>query len=428
MRISAVDGRNLSLDSPVVSRVVQASALARAKRAQRLGLYSIVHDLENELVNFDDHLTEGAVACALSHHAALQKVANDSSADWGLILEDDVSLVVPDVDRSISTILEQLPAHWSAVFLGYHDKYGCPHRRSANSSFRRFDEWAEEEPGMPEVEPVFEIHDHNWGLYAWMVKKEAARLLVEELFPISSQVDYAISRFLITQCGGVFSVHPDRLLFFSPTSQEGQDSDIQTMRAEEAVLEEFGSWEAYLEAQRELGLQVSGVMERLRPSSYGEYDAEDFEGALEDLLYPHAEEDVEEVDQWFEGNFGEWADTGAGGEKKRQRAEQEHKLDDEISGEARLGRIRQDWTFGPEEQRDLHKDGGSFTIIGQGGQSWLKSAKATRILMYPNYKDATLLKAFMETSMEAALSLSVGKKLLDMSWLLRTLVVSEDLM
>ncbi|CAE7432017.1 unnamed protein product [Symbiodinium sp. CCMP2592] len=221
---------------------------------------SKAHSNTNELVNFDDHLTEGAVACALSHLAALQKVANDSSADWGLILEDDVSLVVPDVDRSISTILEQLPAHWSAVFLGYHNKYGCPHRRSANSSFRRFDDWAEEEPGMTEVEPVFEIHDHNWGLYAWMVKKEAARLLVEELFPISSQVDYAISRFLITQCGGVFSVHPDRLLFFSPTSQEGQDSDIQTMRAEEAVVEEFGSWEAYLEAQR--------------PSSYGEYDAE----------------------------------------------------------------------------------------------------------------------------------------------------------
>ena len=26
-------------------------------------------------------------------------MANDSSADWALILEDDVSLVVPEVDR-----------------------------------------------------------------------------------------------------------------------------------------------------------------------------------------------------------------------------------------------------------------------------------------------------------------------------------------
>ncbi|CAE7356238.1 unnamed protein product [Symbiodinium natans] len=192
-RIPAVDGKNLSLDSPITRRVIDADALARAKRARRLGLYSIVHDCENELVNFDDHLTPGAVACALSHHAALRKVASDPAADWGLILEDDVSLVVPDVDRSIATILEQLPDHWSAVFLGYHNKYGCPHRRAVNSSYTR----SEEEEAEPE--PVFEIHDHNWGLYAWMVKKEAAQTLVDELFPISSQVDYAISKFLITR-------------------------------------------------------------------------------------------------------------------------------------------------------------------------------------------------------------------------------------
>ena len=80
-----------------------------------------------------------------------------------------------------------------------------------------------------------------------------------------------------------------------------------------------------------------------------------------------------------------------------------------------------------QEQQDLRKDGGSVTIIGSGGQNWLKSSKATRILMFTKYKDATLLKALMETSMEVALSLSVGKKLPDLHWLLRTVVVSEDL-
>ena len=37
-----------------------------------------------------------------------------------------------------------------------------------------------------------------------------------------------------------------------------------------------------------------------------------------------------------------------------------------------------------QEQQDLHKDGGSVTIIGSGGQNWLKSSKATRILMSQN--------------------------------------------
>lgn len=242
-RIDAVDGQNISLDSLEARQVVESSALARAKRAKRLGLYSIVHDEENQLVNFDDHFTEGAVACAMSHHKALTKVAQHPSAQWGLILEDDVSLVVPEVHRELHTILEQLPESWTAVFLGYHNEYGRPHPRAVNCT----EKW---QAAPCEKERIFEIFDHSWGLYAWMVKKEAAESLIRNLFPISSQVDYAISRYLITRHGGVYSVFPDRLLFYSPTSEEGQDSDIQTMRSEEQVAEEFGSWHEYMELQR----------------------------------------------------------------------------------------------------------------------------------------------------------------------------------
>ena len=34
--------------------------------------------------------------------------------------------------------------------------------------------------------------------------------------------------------------------------EEGQDSDIQTMRSEEQVAEEFGSWHEYMELQRQV--------------------------------------------------------------------------------------------------------------------------------------------------------------------------------
>eukprot|EP00449_Zooxanthella_nutricula_P050820 CAMPEP_0198574060 /NCGR_PEP_ID=MMETSP1462-20131121/114132_1 /TAXON_ID=1333877 /ORGANISM="Brandtodinium nutriculum, Strain RCC3387" /LENGTH=47 /DNA_ID= /DNA_START= /DNA_END= /DNA_ORIENTATION= len=47
-------------------------------------------------------MTEGAVACAMSHHKALQSIANHPTAEWGLILEDDVSKVVPHADGAIA--------------------------------------------------------------------------------------------------------------------------------------------------------------------------------------------------------------------------------------------------------------------------------------------------------------------------------------
>ena len=84
-------------------------------------------------MSFDDHLTPGAVACALSHHKALRRLAQQD-AEWGLILEDDVALVVPQVHRELEAIVAQLPAHWTAVFLGYHNKYGRAHARAVNSS------------------------------------------------------------------------------------------------------------------------------------------------------------------------------------------------------------------------------------------------------------------------------------------------------
>ena len=42
-------------------------------------------------------------------------MAQHPSAQWGLILEDDVSLVVPEVHRELRTILDQLPESWTAA-------------------------------------------------------------------------------------------------------------------------------------------------------------------------------------------------------------------------------------------------------------------------------------------------------------------------
>lgn len=255
-RVEAVDGRLLRLDDPALEEVVEARALERAQRAKSLGIYSVVHDDANVLVHFDDHLTEGAIACAMSHRRALERVASHPTAAWGLILEDDNSVVVPDVDRAIARLLRKLPEDWEAVYLGYHHDDGRPHPaglRTAGAakpvrSHALASEWAPAE-GSPEVVevPVQEVRSHCWGLFAWMVKKDVARRLVDELFPIRSQVDGAVSGWLVRTCGPerVFCVPPEQLFFYSSCSEEGQDSDIQTMVSEHAVLEEYGTLQAY---------------------------------------------------------------------------------------------------------------------------------------------------------------------------------------
>jgi GR25 family glycosyltransferase involved in LPS biosynthesis len=214
-RIDAVDGQTLQLDDPNLTRFATASALREAKEAKEKGTSTILHR-DGELVYFDDHLTEGGIAAAMSHHIALQSIASDPTADWGLVLEDDITAVVPEVHKVIARILSKVPPNWDAIFLGYH-----------GGTFRQWDV----EDYSPQV-----VHMKNaWasvnGLYAWMVRKEAARAMLEKAFPVDGQVDHALSSWLVTQRGRAFRVERKSLLFYSPKSEDGLDSDIQVMEA-----------------------------------------------------------------------------------------------------------------------------------------------------------------------------------------------------
>ena len=55
-------------------------------RAQESGVFTIIHNGPH-LVHFDDHLTRGGIACAMSHRLALQALVEHPTADWALILE-----------------------------------------------------------------------------------------------------------------------------------------------------------------------------------------------------------------------------------------------------------------------------------------------------------------------------------------------------
>lgn len=230
-RLDAIDGRDLQrhFDSDEVWKVATPEAVERGRRAERNGIYTIVHHGQ-ELLHFNNHLTQGGLACAMSHRAALQAVASHPTADWGLILEDDVTAVVPRLDEAITAVLLQLPEDWEAVLLGYHTHSGQLARAGPD--------------GFDDV-MVARMISHEFGMYAWIVRKQAAQEVVDNAFPIKGQVDWAITRWLVQGRFRTYKVFPQTLLFHSPKSEESQDSDVQTMGSVERVAAEHNSIEEY---------------------------------------------------------------------------------------------------------------------------------------------------------------------------------------
>merc|ERR1712232_910042 len=69
----------------------------------------------------------------------------------------------------------------------------------------------------------------GYGLYAYMIRKEAAAAALTGAFPVGGQVDHALSQWLVSKNCKSFRVAPRHMLFYSPKSEENMDSDIQTM-------------------------------------------------------------------------------------------------------------------------------------------------------------------------------------------------------
>lgn len=267
-RIDAVDGQSIDLSNEALNRFISVDALKLARRAKAMGAFTVIHH-EGQLIRFHDHLTEGGIACAMSHHAALTVVAEHLNADWGLILEDDVCSVVPHVHEVIARLLQRVPPDWDALFLGYHggvlagSRTACTDT-SGKETQARLEMLVEEAkssvngfPGAagrgmcgdtsaPYDPPVLRMFLPIYGLYAWMVRKQAARALLQEAFPIDGQVDYALSQWLVRKRGRSFRVAPRHLLFFSPKSEDGLDSDVQTMASFDELLSDPQTCDRYM--------------------------------------------------------------------------------------------------------------------------------------------------------------------------------------
>eukprot|EP00929_Paragymnodinium_shiwhaense_P078318 TRINITY_DN40586_c0_g1_i1.p1 TRINITY_DN40586_c0_g1~~TRINITY_DN40586_c0_g1_i1.p1 ORF type:complete len:540 (-),score=96.73 TRINITY_DN40586_c0_g1_i1:11-1567(-) len=278
-RIDAVDGRELNLhaDAPRLRRFITEASLTVARDAKDSKAYTIVHQ-DGKLVKFHNHLTTGGVACAMSHYKALEAVANHPTAEWGLILEDDISAVVPCVHEEIARILARLPSNWESLFLGYHggvmtgQEYDMVIDENTGQQVLAQEAVNEEQRATMELQidemrgfvdgfqgskdpevgedgllttPVLRMYMALFGLYAYVVRRDVAREALQGAFPVHGQVDNALSQWLVSR-GNSFRVAPKHMLFYSPKSEDRLDSDIQTMAKLEDLVGNEEDCERYL--------------------------------------------------------------------------------------------------------------------------------------------------------------------------------------
>jgi len=128
-----------------------------------------------------------------------------------------------------------LPSDWDAVFLGYHDDRGSLHTNSqADAS------------SVPDALPqVRLLQEPLVGLFVWIERQEAAKSLMDGAVPVGGQVDHALSQWLVRERGRAYAVAPEGMLFFSPKSEVGEDSDVQTMATVDTMLSQYNSWAGY---------------------------------------------------------------------------------------------------------------------------------------------------------------------------------------
>ena len=100
-RVAAVDGKSINVKS-----YVSSDAWDDIQDIQWFG-FRTKHN----------QLTIGAVGCYLSH-LKVYKAIRDSNYDYGIVFEDDVKFVHPDVYKRIRVAMSNVPDDWDILLLG----------------------------------------------------------------------------------------------------------------------------------------------------------------------------------------------------------------------------------------------------------------------------------------------------------------------
>ena len=145
-------------------------------------------------------LTKGAVGCFLSHYTLVKQLLDDNSADYYLILEDDI-MVNEKILSTIKRYLSIVPTDWDILQLSTLRcvKYNVVGEFVEPSGF--------------------------WGMQSYIINKRGAKKLVNEVnnHKIDGQIDAYLSR--MKQQNKIKIYITKKRLFF--TNENGIKSDIQ---------------------------------------------------------------------------------------------------------------------------------------------------------------------------------------------------------
>jgi len=205
-RIQAVDGRRLTYPKLVGDRLLAPEAEFEALRAERTRRPTGGASFRER----SSRMTLGACGCTLSHRLAWQALV-EGSANWALILEDNLSAVCQRFDEELEAVLRALPAAWQICYVGFHGGDLLP-------------------DGDGFAGPLVHLSGRRgWvpGLYGYLVTKAFAQVLLQSTLPMVTQLDTVVGC-LAAALGQGYAVPPGQLLVVSPPPEESHDTDVQT--------------------------------------------------------------------------------------------------------------------------------------------------------------------------------------------------------
>lgn len=193
-RIAGIDGKHLNLDN-IDRNLITSKGIEDAKNSKELYF----------------PLTKGGIGCALSHKACYEYIVKNN-INRCLILEDDCILV--DNFNNKLNILEKkinnINKYFDILFLGYHSS---DVKQDINSD-------------------EFFVSGKTYGLFGYIISYNAAKILLDHLFPIEKQIDTEIPYHFDKL--KAYSVYPKYMLVESDPSSEFTKfgTDIQIIELE----------------------------------------------------------------------------------------------------------------------------------------------------------------------------------------------------
>lgn len=156
---------------PPVERVAGVHGLSvNIKNDKRVAVNTRVHVItEYRRSHYEIH-SRGAIGASLSHLKAWQTFMK-SDAKYALIMEDDVELPAT-FSMMVRDCAKDLPASWDVWILGWNHTPVDTGKHGKNP-FRRI--------------------LHFVGAHSYIINKKAAKLFIDEMFPIETHIEHYMS-------------------------------------------------------------------------------------------------------------------------------------------------------------------------------------------------------------------------------------------